>query len=36
MLGVFYSYRRYFAAIAPAFAASVSVEAGSATAGAHV
>ena len=36
MLGVFHSYRRYFAAIAPAFATSVRVEAGSAAAGAHV
>jgi hypothetical protein len=36
MLGVFHSYRRYFAAIAPAFAASARVEAGSAAAGAHV
>lgn len=36
MLGIFHSYRRYFAAIAPAFAATVRVEAGSAAAGAHV
>jgi hypothetical protein len=36
MLGVFYSYRRYFAASVPVIAANLRMEAGSAAAGAHV
>jgi hypothetical protein len=36
MLGMFYSYRRYFAATASEAAANVRVQAGSAAAGAHI